>query len=346
MKPSLIFCFLSLFLFTVSASAQPRKQEIPYPFAESPVPAKPDYSNLSNWAALPTTADQADVTPNKKIKENQANATVDVFYIHPTTYYNGDPWNADLGNADINTYTDNMPLRHQATVFNGSAKIYAPRYRQAHIRSFFNLHLGGKEALALAYQDVKSAFEYYLEHYNNGRPIIIASHSQGTFHSIRLMKEFFDGKPLAAQLVAAYMVGFPFKAETFTNLSPCSDANTTGCYVAWGAYADGYVPSFYDTICKGAVCINPINWSNDTTFSDAGQAKGLVGWKYRRIYGKSLRARVHNGLLWITKPKIPFSFLVKMEVYHVADYNLFWMDIRENVALRIGNYNGGDQSLK
>jgi hypothetical protein len=43
---------------------------------------------------------------------------------------------------------------------------------------------------------VKTAFLYYLQHYNNGRPIIIASHSQGATHGKRLLKEFFDGKEL------------------------------------------------------------------------------------------------------------------------------------------------------
>jgi hypothetical protein len=266
--------------------------------------------------------------------ENQANAKVDVFFIHPTTYQNGDPWNADITNLKLNEYTDEMPIKHQASVFNATGRVYAPRYRQAHIRSYYHLSNGGMQALAVAYQDVKAAFEYYLAHYNQGRPIVIASHSQGTTHCINLVKEFFDGKPLASQLVAAYLVGMPFKAETYTALQVCPDSAATGCYVAWGAYADGYVPEFYDTYCKGSVCVNPITWSTDTTYSDMRQARGLAGWKFKKLYRKSLRARVHDGVLWISKPKIPFSFLIRMKEYHIADYNLFWMDVRENVALR------------
>lgn len=311
---------------------------IPYPFAESPVPPKPDYANPDHWAALPTKADKADLTPKGATKENQANAAVDVFFVHPTTYYKGDPWNADVTNQVLNDYTDDMPIKHQASVFNATGKVYAPRYRQAHIRSFPNMNQGGAQALALAYEDVKAAFEYYLAHYNQGRPIVIAAHSQGTVHSIRLVKEFFDGQPLASQLVAAYLVGFPFKAETYTHFKVCPDSTATGCYVAWGAYADGYVPDFYDTLCKGTVCVNPITWSTDTAYSDYKQARGLAGWKFKKLYRKSLRARVYDGMLWITKPRIPFSFLIKMKVYHIADYNLFWMDVRENVALRSKHY--------
>ena len=58
------------------------------------------------------------------------------------------------------------------------------------------------KAFDFAYEDIKKSFEYYLQHYNNGRPIIIASHSQGTTHALRLLKEFFENKPL--QLVAVW----------------------------------------------------------------------------------------------------------------------------------------------
>ncbi len=42
------------------------------------------------------------------------------------------------------------------------------------------------DAFDLAYEDLKTAFENYLKHYNKGRPIIIASHSQGSLHALRL----------------------------------------------------------------------------------------------------------------------------------------------------------------
>ena len=75
-----------------------------------------------------------------------------------------------------------------------------------------------KKALFLAYGDVKRAFKYYLENYNQGRPIIIASHSQGSFHSIKLIQEFFDGTPLQKQFVAGYLPGWPFTEATFSNI--------------------------------------------------------------------------------------------------------------------------------
>jgi alpha-beta hydrolase superfamily lysophospholipase len=70
----------------------------------------------------------------------------------------------------------------------------------------------------LAYADVKAAFQYYLAHYNEGRPIIIAGHSQGTAHATRLLHEFFEHDPkLRRQLVAAYLIGIQSEARRVPN---------------------------------------------------------------------------------------------------------------------------------
>ena len=82
-----------------------------------------------------------------------------------------------------------------------------PFYRQAHYRIFVEPYAAqGKQAGVIAYQDVKKAFIHFLENFNESRPIIIASHSQGSIHGKRLLKEFFDGKPLQKKLIAAYLI--------------------------------------------------------------------------------------------------------------------------------------------
>ena len=69
-----------------------------------------------------------------------------------------------------------------------------------------------------AYRDIKSAFQYYLKHENNGRPIMIVSHSQGTLHAGQLLKDFFEDQPLQKQLVAAYLVGIAVKDDYFQSI--------------------------------------------------------------------------------------------------------------------------------
>ena len=75
-------------------------------------------------------------------------------------------------------------MANQASAFNGCCSIYAPYYRQASIYSYYDTDEVREEIHAFVYQDVKKAFEYFIKNYSNGRPFIIASHSQGTHHSL------------------------------------------------------------------------------------------------------------------------------------------------------------------
>src|SRR3954466_5565040 len=97
-----------------------------------------DYSKTDNWAALPVKSDNADWVPEKSsLKNNQDSAKVDVFFIHPTTDVTGYFGNTDIDDRSVNKQTDNFPIKFQASVFNGSCKVYAPRYRQAVLNNFF-----------------------------------------------------------------------------------------------------------------------------------------------------------------------------------------------------------------
>ena len=89
--------------------------------------SKLDYSDLSMWASHPDKSDAADSVPTAELSDNQATAAVDVFFVHPTTYtkkFINDSWNAPIDNATLNAKTNNSTIKLQASVFNGSAKIY------------------------------------------------------------------------------------------------------------------------------------------------------------------------------------------------------------------------------
>jgi hypothetical protein len=87
-----------------------------------------DYAKQENWAALPTMQDNADWTP-KGLQNLQDSAKTDVFFIHPTTDVTGFKGNAAIDDKSINRQTDNFPIKYQASVFNESCKVYAPRYQ-------------------------------------------------------------------------------------------------------------------------------------------------------------------------------------------------------------------------
>lgn len=313
-------------------------------FDSNNTPPKPDYSQNRSWAALPTRKDLADEIPKSKIglSDNQAAAVADVFFIYPTIYTskpnNQYTWNASIEDLELNKAIDNSTIKNQASVFNGSCKVYAPRYRQAHYSVFLTKDtLSAKESMELAYQDIKEAFEYYLNIYNQGRPIIVAGHSQGTLHAVRLLKDFFDNKPLQNRLISSYLVGMPIRDGMFKNLRLSEGPGQIGGYTSWNTFANNYIPDYYQNGLNKSQLVNPVTWSTEVKFNDYKQHKGTLGSKFK-ISSKIIAAKPNAGLLWIKKPKVFGKIFLNTKIWHFADYNLFWIDIRENITLQIQTY--------
>ena len=336
-----IFRYLCLLLVLSSLSSclnllKPRRDFTAY----TPAPG-PDYAQDSCWAALPTRRDSADAVPRRSgLRDEQATAIADVFFVHPTTFFRSAAWNADLSQGKLNRFTDVSTIRHQATAFNAAGRIYAPRYRQATLYSFFDEQTpNGQAALDLAYADVKAAFQYYLAHYNQGRPLIIAGHSQGTAHATRLLHDFFDNDPkLRRRLVAAYLIGFKVKPDEYQTIRPCADSLAIGCFVTYNAAAEGNdFPPFHPFAVT-----NPLTWTLDTLQAPATLNRGGVGMDFKEIDPQVTDAKIHRGLLWVTPPKpggYPrFLLPGRPELrhsFHIAEYGLFYMNIRENAQARV-----------
>lgn len=321
--------FFFLLLAWVSLST---KAQLPA-FDAKAQPAAPDYSLASNWAALPFRQDAADAIPKSETWVSDSLKEVDVFYVHPTLYDKGETWNADLADQKLNDKVDRLPVRLQASAFNQVARVYAPRYRQAIVEVFYDPSDDGQKALDLAYEDVKKAFQHYLKKYNNGRPFIIASHSQGSVHCRRLLREFVDGKPLQKQFVAGYIVGYAVQESLYTSIPLCRDSLQTGCYVSWLSYRWNYKPKGY--FSKDAVSVNPLNWTTDTCTVNRHVGEGGILLNTRKKYKHASTVCIKGTHLWV-RTRIPFFvFLGNM---HIVDYNLFWFDIRKNAKERIQAY--------
>lgn len=299
-----------------------------------------DYSSLMNWAAHPDKRDNADKIPgSEQLALN--NQKADVFFIHPTIYNDkGDnlPWNPKIDDAELNKRVDNSTILFQASAFNSAGRVFAPRYRQAHLVSYStDDKQSAKKAFAIAYADVKRAFQHYLEFYNQGRPIIIASHSQGTTHAGPLLKEFFDGKSLKKRLVAAYLIGMPVTKNYFNYIVPCQSENDIGCSISWRTFKNGYIPD--DRPLGDSILVtNPLSWKTDTTYVAKSYNLGTVLRNFDKVLTKRVDAKVHNGILWANKPRFPGSFLLRRKNYHIADINFYYMNIRENAKNRVRVY--------
>lgn len=332
----IVFIFLSFSIgLMISCSGKMYTHSINYEFKSKN--KIPDYSNLNYWAASPFKYDPSDNVP-KGLKDKIKDSVADVFFIYPTTYTDGkmpDGWNADIDDEKINKKTDNTAILYQASIFNRYCRVFAPRYRQANLKAFYTTNsTAATAAFDTAYEDVKNAFEYYLQHYNHGRPIIIASHSQGTLLAGRLLREFFENKPLQKQLVCAYIIGLPVFVNYFSELQPCKDSTATGCFVSWRTFEEGYVAPFIKKEVRKADVINPLTWTMDTTLAPAYLNKGGVLRNFNKVIPGLVHAQIHKNVLWVNKPKFFGSIFLKTKNYHIADYNLFYENIRENVGTR------------
>ncbi len=307
-----------------------------YRFANaSPVP---DYHDLNYWAAHPHKKDPSDSIPTE-IQTKNIDSVADVFFIHPTTYTGTKQnWNADINDAELNAKTDYSSILYQASVFNEHCRVFAPRYRQIHLKAFYTKEAEALKAFDMAYADVKNAFEFYLKHHHNNRPVIIAGHSQGALLCNRLMKEFFDGKPLQQKLVAAYIIGWPVAEQYFTNIPACTNQSQTGCFVSWRTYRKGHIPAYIQKENNLAVVTNPLSWTITNEYVSSEKNKGSVLRDFNKIIFNTTDAQVGKGVLWVNRPKFPGSIFFRTRNYHIADVNLYYMNIRENVAQRIASF--------
>jgi hypothetical protein len=302
MKISSLKVFLPILVLLWTTACKMAYQSMD--FDEKNLPARPNYAESKSWAVLPGKYPLVLRNYDKIKNEKKA----DVFYIYPTllTDKKIKDWNADVWTSSIRQDVFQTALKYQASAWLNAGDLYVPFYRQAHYRIFVEPYSKmGEPAWEIAYEDVKNAFQYYLEHYNMGKPIIIASHSQGSMHAKRLIKEFFDQKPLQNQLVAAYLIGTRIYTEDFESIQPLENPNDVGGFVSWNAYKMDKRPKNYAKWYKGGVTTNPISWDMQTT-SKVSDHKGVLS-EDLKIYPQSLGVKVTDGLLWTTLPSNPRS---------------------------------------
>ena len=294
----------------------------------------PNYSKINHWVEHPEKKRKYASLPKKYLDTlNKENPNIDAFFIHPTLYLKGNSWNADINDKKLNKEIGNTAIQNQASVFLGIANIYAPHYRQMHIQSYYDLE-NGLQAFELAYLDVKNAFMYYWQNYNKGNKFIIAGHSQGTNHAERLLKEIIlENDSMRSLLLISYLPGMPIK-QFHKELPPCISPNQLNCFLSWRTLAEGYFPVDWE-VSDSILCVNPISWETDNLVSQNENHLGILFPNHKIYYPKSIAAYNHNGVVWIKPIKIPFARFYRMKNYHIADYNLYWINIRNNLRYRL-----------
>jgi len=321
-------------------------------FQAPPKGSGPDYSRADSWLARPDFAgSRAEWVPQGIVASKPENQAA-TFYIHPTTYLERDRWNAPLDLGGQSADRALLFVQSQASVFNGISQIWAPKYRQAAYGAFLLRSRDADEALDLAYRDVLAAFDEFISR-NPDSDIILAGHSQGSLHLLRLLRDRRNA--LKDRLVAAYVVGWPVSVTAdlpATGLTPCSDPHQSECVLSWQSFrepkntdliTDAWVGTRGLTGAKrrreDMLCTNPLAGTMNAAapasvnrgtllpngnLSEASIAPGRVG------------ARCDKGFLLIDGdvPNLG-PYVLPGNNYHVYDYALFWGSIRADAERRV-----------
>ena len=226
-----------------------------------------DYALADNWLTVPALAD----------------LPVDVFYLYPSTYMKQAESDPVICQVDNEMMRSNAVLsfNRQATAFEPVGNIYAPYYRQADPLSALTLSEADRDALLKGEPkaDVIAAFDYFIKNCNNGRPFILAGHSQGSNMLLYLLSDYMKEHPdVYSRMVAAYVIGYSVTEDYLAqnpHLKFAQGAADTGVIISYNTEAPE-IGGKNPVLMEGALVINPITWTRDGTPAEASQNLGSI----------------------------------------------------------------------
>ncbi len=294
----------------------------------------PDYSKIDYWIAHPEKRDLSDSSYTGD-RINQFD--VPVFFVSPTVYFPNkkEPWNLNPSNDEAKSLFE-PPVTFQSTAFNVAGHVFSPAYRQSAYQ-VYNVAPNPitKRSYDIAYNDVRNAFDTFLNQIGPQTPFILAAHSQGTDHLIRLIQEDFP-KELHTQLVVAYLVGMPVN-DCEMPLPICEEPTSTGCYTSWRTFhTTAKVFNKYPVECIGVT--NPISWNTTSVLADISLNTNVMYSENKPLLQALVSAQIKNGAVVTERPKFPGSTLLRTKDYHRGDINLYYGNIQSNVKVRCLQY--------
>ncbi|MFH2106548.1 MAG: DUF3089 domain-containing protein [Candidatus Micrarchaeota archaeon] len=297
-----------------------------------------DYSKSEHWLSLPSS-------PEKE---------VDVFYLYPTSYQKSNESDPNICEIDNPSMLKNSKAQFagQATAFEPVANIYAPYYRQVDAVYSLALPLEEQDKIVgdIPASDAITAFDYYITNYNNGRPFILAGHSQGSNVMLYLLSDYMKKNPkVYDRMIAAYVIGYSITDDYLaknSHLKFAEGPDDTGVIVSYNTEAPN-VTGNNPVLLSGANVINPITWTKTEELATAEQSLGslLLDEEGKLVTVNNYAdARVDNdrGVVICSTADVeklsPGNSVFGKGVYHIYDYSFYYFDIRENAANRIDGF--------
>ena len=304
----------------------------------------PDYSDPKNWLVIP---------------ENPT-YPVDVIYLYPSACTD---WNVEricaIDDASMIAQAKNY-FEQSGKIFEGVGNIYAPYWRQ--VSSSFVIMRSPEEVKEAEMEeprtDVYAALDYYFEHLNNGRPWMIAGHSQGSSMLGKVLAEYMREHPdYYSKMIVAYRVGDGL-TKSYLKANPhvkaAQSADDLGVCASWNTEGPANLGKHSLVVPPECVAINPLNWRVDETPAGEELCLGC----FFPVYGTpdqipleekvSTVLNLERGVVLVTNPEMQKYSIVDSDPvtgkmsepifgpssFHNCDYSFFYYNVRENAKLR------------
>jgi hypothetical protein len=277
---------------------------------------------------------------------------VDTIYLYPSAYGIMSEVEDDI--ADINDVNMRMMAVYyaasQASVFDESTNLFVPYYRQFTVSSLVDMIDKSPESMQyVASQDIYNMLDYYFENCNEGRPFILAGHSQGSVWLTVVLEDYMKEHPeYYERMVAAYVIGYSVTEEYLLrnqHLKFAEGADDTGVIISYNTEGKGNKDAFNCVVREGAVAINPINWKRDDTYASKNESIGSINENGEFVTASAdAQIDAERGVVVCTTmrntPEVQASLAEYFgaESFHLYDYNLYYGDLQKNVEDRIAAF--------
>ena len=328
-------------------------QDPKQPFQTYNPPEAPDYSQAKSWLSQ----------PDLSVDPYTLDVKGDVFVAVPSVYRGGKHYVLPSDDLVRKSKLERIMLPNYVTPYGDAGRLFAPFYRQASLYSYMATREDVRLAQDFAYQDVKRAFEVFLEQNPPERPIVLVGHNQGAAHVLRLLIEVVaPDEALRRKLAVAYVIDYPVPVDLFdgplSSLKLCEGETDTGCVAAFGAVQpneDAIAERFRNRLLvhdgqrfgsvqgRELACLNPLTWQRDTTYAPERlhrggvAAEGLEPDIRPAPQPNQVGAQCVDGVLRVDRPhsrslRRPWQIGAK---FRTLPSNLFYEDLRQNAVARV-----------
>lgn len=332
-------------------SSSQTPQTGPPPAEEAAPPAEgdditpTDYANPDNWMVV----SEAPALP------------VDVFCLYPTTYSPGagEGLVADIGHEGMRQGAL-VWMAEKASAFETAGNFFAPYYRQLDAGYLLSLPREEQDRYirGVPKTDALAAFDYYIQNFNESRPFLLVSHSQGSSMSKEILFDYLKENPdVAERMVAAYVIGYSVTQQEL-DANPHVDfaegPDDTGVIISYNTEAPGMEGD--NTVwLEGSVAINPISWTRTDAAAPAEESLGSLltvdGELTPMDHLADARVDTERGVVvcgsvdveTYSMPEEARAIFPK-GVYHGYDIPFYYYNLRQNAENRVAQYLAKTQS--